>query len=53
MQWDGILTTSFQMTGKLCFSMELSGYPDVGETNEFFEQLKGKKVQVTIEEVLQ
>ncbi len=49
MKWDGILTTSFQMMGKLCFSLELSGYPDVGKTNDFLTQAKGKKVRVTVE----
>ncbi len=51
MQWDGILTTSFQLMGKLCFSMELAGYPDVGKTNDFLERLDGKRVRVTLEEV--
>jgi len=53
MKWEGHLMTSFQMMGSLHFSLGLSGYPDVGESNEFFDRLKGKKVRVTVEEVLQ
>jgi hypothetical protein len=52
-KWDGYLMTSFQMMGSIHFSLELSGYPDVGETNEFFDRLKGKKIRMTVEEVLQ
>lgn len=43
--------TSFQMLGSLHFSLELAGYPDQGEMNQFLERLKGKAVRVTIEEV--
>lgn len=43
MKWDGLLMTSFQMLGSIHFSLELLGYPNVGETNAFFERLKGKK----------
>jgi len=53
MKWDGFLMTSFQMMGSLHFSLELSGYPDVGKTNEFFDRLKGKKIRVIVEEVQQ
>lgn len=51
MQWHGWLMTSFQLMGGLHFSMELEGYPDVGETNAFLEGMKGKKIRMTIEEV--
>lgn len=51
MKWDGSLITSFQLMGSLHFSLELSGYPDVGQTNVFFERLKGKQVRVIVEEV--
>ncbi len=53
MKWDGFLMTSFQSMGGLHFSMKLSGYPDVGETNSFLERLKGKKIRVIIEEMQQ
>ncbi len=49
MNWDGVLTTSFQAMGRLCFSMELAGYPDVGKTNDFLEALNGKAVRVIVE----
>lgn len=50
MKWDGRLMTSFQMMGSVHFSLELLGYPDVGETNRFLEAMKGKRVVVTVEE---
>jgi hypothetical protein len=53
MKWDGFLMTSFQMMGSLHFSLKLSGYPDIGETNSFFDRLKGKKIRVIVEEVQQ
>lgn len=51
MKWDGFLMTSFQLMGGIHFSIELTGYPDVGDTNRFLERLRGKPVLVTIEEV--
>jgi len=51
MKWEGSLMTSFQLMGALHFSLELCGYPDVGQTNVFFERLKGKRVHVIVEEV--
>lgn len=51
MKWDGLLMTSFQLMGGIHFSIELTGYPDVGDTNRFLERLKGKPVLVTIEEL--
>ncbi len=50
MRWDGFLMTSFQLMGGIHFSLDLSGYPDVGETNSFLERLKGRHVLVTIKE---
>jgi len=51
MKWDGRLMTSFQLMGSLHFSVNLEGYPPVGETNNFLERLNGKRIRVTIEEV--
>lgn len=48
-KWDGKLMTSFQMMGSLHLNLELLGYPDVGETNTFFELMKGRNVRVTVE----
>lgn len=51
MRWYGRLMTSFQLMGGLHFSMELEGYPDVGETNAFLENMKGRRIRVTVEEL--
>jgi hypothetical protein len=47
--WKGRLMTSFQMMGSPHINLDLDGYPDVGKTNEFFEQMKGKKIKVAVE----
>ena len=49
--WAGTLQTSFQMMGRISISLLLDGYPDVGESNKFFEDLKGKQVHVLVSEV--
>jgi len=49
--WGGALQTSFQSMGRISVSVLLDGYPDVGDSNKFFEDLKGKKVRVLVSEV--
>jgi hypothetical protein len=51
MIWQGTLMASFQTMGMLHIGTSLEGYPNQGETNDFLEVMKGKKVRVTVEEV--
>ncbi len=49
--WGGTLEASFQAMGRISIGVNLDGYPDVGDTNRFFESLRGKKVRVLVQEV--
>jgi hypothetical protein len=50
--YTGPLSTSFALMGKLCFSMDLPYDMDSGATNEFMKVLEGRRVEVTIREVV-
>jgi hypothetical protein len=44
----GTLLTSFGMMGSVHFNLEMPGSV-IGDTNQFLEEAKGKRVLVTIE----
>jgi len=47
-QFAGTLLTSFGMMGSVHFNLELPG-SIIGDTNQFLEGAKGKRVLVTVE----
>jgi len=47
-QFAGTLLTSFGMMGSVHFNLELPG-SIIGDTNQFLEEAKGKRVLVTVE----
>lgn len=49
--FEGTLGTSFQMMGNLSISMRLRGYPNVDNTNTFFQLMKGRMFRLLMEEV--
>lgn len=51
--WEGYLETSFQSLGRLCMGVLLKGYPDAGETNGLLESLKGKRIKLLLQEVVE